>query len=95
MTPLQKLQHHVSGAIERGEAVPITQLPQPRCQFCNVPIARPPSAPHKSFCSTAHRMAYHARRRTEAFALLRQAEGQVTSHQPKEPSQLNPPTKLN
>ena len=29
MTPLQKLRHHVSGAIERGEAIAIVEQPTP------------------------------------------------------------------
>lgn len=36
--PLERLRYHVTGGIERGEAVPITEV---RCQGCADPVNHP------------------------------------------------------
>lgn len=36
-----------------------------QCEWCTKPFTPPPSAPHKRFCCSAHRDAWHARQRKE------------------------------
>ena len=54
------------------------------CANCQRRLTPVPSAPHKRFCSTGCRMAYHARRRQSAFDLLRKLEA-TEQNQEKDP----------
>lgn len=49
------------------------------CLWCSKPLgAMPRSAPHKKFCSTEHRNAWHAKQRAQVRELLqKQREGKV------------------
>lgn len=41
------------------------------CAHCGRPFSRPPDAPHKRFCSDAHREAWHKARREKDLAEVR------------------------
>ncbi len=51
------------------------------CDYCGRSHSTPPSAPHKRFCSTACRNAWHGRRRQEAYAALRAAEQSASAQE--------------
>jgi len=42
------------------------------CETCQRPLERPPHAPHKRFCSTKCRNAWHSVRRAEGAKLLKE-----------------------
>lgn len=53
--------------------------PDRRCDFCNNPLPRHPSAPHQRFCSAHCRSAWHGKRRDLGARLLAERERQERS----------------
>lgn len=55
---------------------------QAHCDFCQAEFARPTWAPHKRFCCSAHRDAWHSAERKRALAALRELESGEKVSQP-------------
>lgn len=64
------------------------------CLHCGRPITQPNNGLPKRFCSTQHRMAYHAARRYKADAILRAARDVIEAFNNEHPNDYSTHTAI-